>query len=412
MQGPHLRHDHDPARLRLARLAGLAATLAACYAAPASASQSAQLPDVSLPVTGSPPYYPGFPVGETRNPGRVANRELVVAGLDRTGRPRSVSVTQRLDVDGLGDIVFNIPAPAASVVRLPASQSTPGLRRHSVVWQGFSPGRKVLAARIGLRPGESGGILPVTVSVSHPAADRLLVTVSVVSPSIPSFTGRAKAAAVAAGVDRIWDALRTGSPVPGVLVTVPGAFRPKTLRLTPFFRLDGTLTLPGRLGPVSVTGGKVVGRSPLRIEVHRLLGDLHRSARVAVRTGRAAAGPPRLDLAVRPASSALALTPPGGVGWLAALRAGRLPRDGRKLLPVVLRRLEEVALTRQYDAALASPDPAGPTSTSYRFTTALAAPAAPVRATGGGGTSTLLVVVGAVLAVLAAAGLTVWWAHS
>ena len=76
----------------------------------------------------------------------VVTNERVRVRVDRTGRPFAIGVDQRLVVLGKGDYVFSIPAPVRDVVAGRGSESTPGQRLATIVWSGFNPGRKVLAA--------------------------------------------------------------------------------------------------------------------------------------------------------------------------------------------------------------------------------------------------------------------------
>ena len=52
-----------------------------------------------------------------------------------------------------------------SVTPGPGTESQPGRRENQILWEGFSPGRRVLAAWADLRLEESVAGLPVEVSV-------------------------------------------------------------------------------------------------------------------------------------------------------------------------------------------------------------------------------------------------------
>ena len=75
-------------------------------------------------------------------------------------------VVQTIVVKRLGDYVFTIPAPVLSVTPGPGTESQPGQRENQILWEGFSPGRRVLC-RVG-RPAvaESVAGLPVEVAPS------------------------------------------------------------------------------------------------------------------------------------------------------------------------------------------------------------------------------------------------------
>jgi hypothetical protein len=106
--------------------------------------------------------------GEVANkvPGPVDDVEDVRVAVGADGAPTSVIVNQMLVVTGVGDFSFKEPGPAVDVVAPPGSTTVPGLRRGAVIWEGFSPGRKVLAARVTLDPATERTKLPVRVEMS------------------------------------------------------------------------------------------------------------------------------------------------------------------------------------------------------------------------------------------------------
>jgi hypothetical protein len=107
---------------------------------------------------------------ETRFHGHIRSEELVEVSIDATGAPVSVVVTQRLTITGKGDYAFTIPVPARDVVAAPGSEAQPGLRESGVVWQGFSRGRRVLAARIMVRLDAASRALPLRLVVEKAAS--------------------------------------------------------------------------------------------------------------------------------------------------------------------------------------------------------------------------------------------------
>ena len=98
---------------------------------------------------------------ETQLPGPVADQEQVNVGLHTDGSISQVVVSQRLILSGLGDFQFRVPGPARDVSALPGSATNPGLRKGSVLWQGFSSGREVLAAEVDLMPNLERDRLPL-----------------------------------------------------------------------------------------------------------------------------------------------------------------------------------------------------------------------------------------------------------
>jgi hypothetical protein len=385
-----------------------------------------QLPDPSLPVSISPPYSPGYFVGETRNPGRVTTREKVDVRLDTDGAIQTVGVTQTLAVQGKGDIVFNIPVPATSAVPLPSSQSTPGLRRQSLVWQGFSPGFKLLAARLNLRVLEISPILPFRVRSQTRVGGRTLIgkqraggpvridlqVTDVARTLAHTSVGRADPSDVAGKLDVAWQALRHNRLPPAAPVTIAGRLVSKLTPVTALFTVDGEVSVPGRFDTVQVTGGRVVSRSPLRLRFTGLLGRQHDAAHIVVRGHAVSAGTPVLRLVARAAPAVEALVPPGGKGWVDALRRGLVPHNGRQMLELAIQRLSAAGYTAQFQTFLASPDLAGSSATIYVYRTAPVAPVPVVAATPKHGGTSTLTIVGIALAVLTAGALVVWWAHS
>ncbi len=399
---------------------------AACSVAAARADVG-QLPDPSLAVSVSPPYSPGYFVGETRNPGHVANREKVDVRLDTDGAIQTVAVTQVLAVQGKGDIVFNIPVPATSAVPLGSSQSTPGLRHESLVWQGFSPGFKLLAARLNLRVLEISPILPFRVRSETRVGGRTLIgkdergsgvvridvqVTDVARTLAHTSVGRADAADVARKLDTAWQALRHRQPPPAAPVTVAGRLVPRLTPVTALFSLHGQLTVPGSFKSAEVTGGRIVGRAPLRIQFTSLLGRETNAFHLVLRGRASTAGSPVLKLVARPAPAVEALVPPGGVGWVDAFRRGLAPRNGREMLALAIQRLSAAGYTAQFTTFLASPDLAGSSSTVYVYRTAPVAPVRVVTESPKHAGLSALTIVGIALAVLVAGALVVWWANS
>lgn len=103
-------------------------------------------------------------------PGPVVNDEIVNVGLGGTGDVQTVGVDQRLTLTGVGDYAVRERGPARSAVSLSA-ENPPITRRGAVVWQGFSPGRRDLAARLVLDSQLEGPRLPLTVTVVFAGVD-------------------------------------------------------------------------------------------------------------------------------------------------------------------------------------------------------------------------------------------------
>ena len=169
------------------RLLVAGAVAAALWAPAAGAAPPVSLPWPPEVLPRTPPLAPETS-GALPLPPRFVrgldNRERVVVGIDEDGKPHSVRVLQTIVLKRLGDYVLTVPAPVLSVTPGPGTESQPGRRENQILWEGFSPGRRVLAAWADLRLAESVAGLPVEVKV-EPGA----VTVrNATGVTVPSFT--------------------------------------------------------------------------------------------------------------------------------------------------------------------------------------------------------------------------------
>src|SRR3954468_12795377 len=96
-------------------------------------------------------------------PGRTDDREDVRVELGPNGAPTTVTDTQRLVIRGAGNYIIRELGPAREAVGL-GQTVPPVLELGTVVWQGFSPGRRALSARLSLDPGIEAARLPLAVS--------------------------------------------------------------------------------------------------------------------------------------------------------------------------------------------------------------------------------------------------------
>jgi len=139
----------------------------ALAAAPlAVAAQYSPLPSPAAPLSNVPPLGGGASSSTERVHHRVDAVTTVRVAINGHGAPFAVTATQSLDVRVTGDYFFTIGAPVATVEAAPGSDSAPGLRTASIVWAGFNPGRRTLAARATLDPARASAALPLRVEVS------------------------------------------------------------------------------------------------------------------------------------------------------------------------------------------------------------------------------------------------------
>ncbi|MCU1602782.1 MAG: hypothetical protein JWO22_3491 [Frankiales bacterium] len=98
-------------------------------------------------------------------PGTVRNDEKLLVGLGGDGTVRTVVMEQRLDVQGEGDYAIRERGPAREATTL-GTERPPLTQKGAVVWQGFTPGHRALAARLRLDPALEAEHLPMTVAVT------------------------------------------------------------------------------------------------------------------------------------------------------------------------------------------------------------------------------------------------------
>ena len=302
--------------------------------------------------------------------GRIASRTRVVAELDPRGTPTAVSAIQQLTIHGVGDYFFAIPAPVRDVLPGPGTQSEPGLRTGMVLWQGFSGGTRILSARLVLEPAQVAPLLPMRLRLSRTGSVVTLELANATVVRLASFT-----AVAAPGEARRYVAelmrFAAGGPAPSQYLNAKNV---RTVQRTV-------------VAPLRVTGA-LVFPSGRRMRLDFVLGPGPRNVRVAT----ASRGLPRIALVVR--------TIPFGSATPA-----------RPTFDDVMERALRLARSRQYDAFLTNPDPAGTASTTYMFRTAAPPRAAPTQSQPGKDSSLPELLLGGALALALVAGI-VAWAHS
>ena len=102
-------------------------------------------------------------------PGPVRNDERLLVGVGGDGTVRTVAMEQRLDVEGVGDYAIRERGPAREATSL-GTERPPLTQRGAVVWQGFTPGHRSLAARLRLDPALEAEHLPLAVAVTFTSA--------------------------------------------------------------------------------------------------------------------------------------------------------------------------------------------------------------------------------------------------
>jgi hypothetical protein len=364
--------------------AGLGALLAA--AAGARAATITLLSPIA-PLQPPPPLLKGPSSLETptevRFFGQLRNRERVVVGLEDDGSAASVVVTQRIVIVGKGDFSFTIPAPATRVAPGPGTQAQPGLRDVGIVWQGFSAGRRVLAATATLSLTEAESGLPLSVSVRPVGKDTAVTLADIARRPVTYQSGTASLAAVEAALVELRGFQRqagqgAGSAIRDVNGTQAGSV---TTTATAPLRLRGTISVPGRR-PVSVAA---------------VFGDGQPIQRTITLPGRVS---PRLELRIDLLPALEILPRPGELAGVA------------NPLTALQEALARTALSWQFRRYLDSPDQLGPSTTTYVYRTLTGrAAVAPVDARRSSD-HTLAIVLAGTLGGAALLGLAVLWARS
>src|SRR3954451_4723177 len=161
-------------------------------------------------------------------PGPVTNTEQLTVGVGPTGAPAVVSDLQQLVITTAGNYIIRELGPARRAEGL-GDTVPPVLELGQVVWQGFSPGRRVLQARLTLDPGIESHRLPMSVKLDFtdhnghrhslqpggraPADGTITVTLTNATAS-PRLVGLGVPATrpLAAALDRLYDAARAPKP--------------------------------------------------------------------------------------------------------------------------------------------------------------------------------------------------------
>jgi hypothetical protein len=264
---------------------------------------------------------------------RVQTTEHVTARVDAQGRVFAVGVHQRLVVFDQGDYVYYIPAPVIDVLAAPGSESMPGQRRNFILWSGFNPRRKVLAADARLRPVDAAKLLPIRIETD---GDRIVVR-NATRIGAGTFTADAVAPPLARYLDSVRAAVSDGRPVPQGTAVVRGRVAPASAAVEAPLHVTGTI------------GGR---------HVNTTLGDGRPLSLVVLQ------GNGKIDLRIAVVPPTRLLTPPNGAAAWAASRA-----SGRTLLARANAVLLRLARARQFDSFLADPDPRGGAQTTYVYRT-------------------------------------------
>ena len=319
------------AAARLAAALGLITAPILPGSAPASAATRASIP-LPAPVRNVDPLA-GINIGLRKDrllksvvPGTVDNTEHLTARLGATGAPAEVDDVQELSITGAGAYIVRELGPARAAVSL-NDTNPPVLELGQVVWQGFSPGRRDLQAKLTLDPGIEAHRLPMAVTLSFkdshgrsralqpdaaaPAAGTISVTL-VNQTALPTVvaTGTADVGPLATDLDRLLTAgnnPRVAVPPyagDGLPLSVPGHVAGQTqVTAVSALRVTGTVGVVGATSNTVQGPGTTPGVGGASIS-GTLDGQV--TLTVGVRSGQRL----RLDLDVLPWLDPRTLTPP------------------------------------------------------------------------------------------------------
>ena len=186
-------------------------------------------------------------------------------GLDGGGQVQTVRLEQRLTLTGTGDYQVRERGPARAAAPL-GEEPPPVTKFGAVVWQGFSPGQRELAALLTLDPTLEAARLPLQVTVSAggtplaaggrvPGLGQVIVrlTNTTGQPVTLPTAADASAAPVAAALDK---ALMAAAAPPGPRLPASGGALPTAVPTT------GDATVQTQVGvPLDVTRNGQTPRS-------------------------------------------------------------------------------------------------------------------------------------------------------
>lgn len=349
-------------------------------------------------------------------PGPVVNDEVVLVGLGGGGVPLRVLVEQRLRLSGEGDYQVRERGPARASEAL-GDEPPPVTKFGAVVWQGFSPGSRELAARLTLDPVLEAPRLPLQVTASYegaplepggrvPGAGTVLLTLSnrTDQPATLPTAADAPAAAVAAGLD----AARAAALAPaGPRVPAAGGGLPAAVPASGEARVAAVTGVPLRVTG-TVRGGAVSGPATTPTpDGATLAGTLPPGASAQLRVDVAAATSLDLDLTAVPALDPRTLEPPDdAASWADWAAAGPDAAARRAALDLLVQTAAVGARATSYSPYLGADLP-GTGTTVFRY--AFAAPEVVERARAAlTPRPGAIVVAGLALLLLAGNGVLLW----
>ena len=319
-------------------------------------------------------------------PGPVVNDERVLVGLDGSGGLARVVVEQRLQLTGEGDYQVRERGPARASEAL-GDEPAPVTKFGAVVWQGFSPGERELAARLTLDPLLETPRLPLDVSVSFlpdggqaaqplepggavPGAGTVTVrlTNQTSQPATLPTGADADADALAGPLDA---ALGAALAPAGPRLPAAGGALPASVDVTGAGQVAGAQAVPLRIsGSLQVEGAATTVTGPATTPTAdgaTVAGTLPGGASVQFAVTTAGPGTLALDLTAGPALDPRTLAPPGGAASWAQWAAGEPDLAARQAaLDLLVRTAAAGARAASYAPYLGADLP-GTGTTEFRY---------------------------------------------
>lgn len=316
-------------------------------------------------------------------PGTVTNNELVQVEVAGDGSIQQVADQQRIRLTGEGDYHIREAGPARSAVAL--GDEAPVLDTGDIIWQGFCPGSRQLAAALSLDPQIESTHLPLRMTLSfaaaghHPAAlargarvpgpGTVTLTIANTTRQASALPTAADTAArpVATALDNALAATHdpTAARLPTNRTTVPRDLRvtgATTRRATQIvaLRLHGALRLTAATHPVTAAGDSL----PDAVSLNGMLEDT-----ISFTLATHGAGTLELDLTAVPALDPRPLTPPRGFrSWTAWAAAGPTAAQRRAALDLLVQTAATGARASAYSPYVGPQlGPAGSTVFHYAF---------------------------------------------
>ena len=297
-----------------------AALAAVAFAGPGHAASIAALPSPVAPLSAAPPLGGGARASNEGVRHSVSAQTVVRVSVDSSGAPFAVTATQRLDVGVAGDFFFTIGAPLVDVEATAGSDEVPGLHTDAIVWAGFNPDRRVLAARATLDAPRVQPALPLRIE----AARDSVTLVNATRTTTTVYAADAVRKPLLAYLHRLLEGERASRPPLGGTALLTSRPTVEKLQVAAPLRVVGT-----------------VGGKPLSTILRDRL-VVHGAGPVNVR-----------------------VTPVAPVGVPGASRLG-----GRALLHAVVVESLTAARAHQFDTFLGNPDPNGRSETTFVYRTA------------------------------------------